>query len=88
MVNPEILHKLIIMFQYQQNTSERRKGIQAMKNRLDRLYKFLVSKIGQHSMVWQSIYEYNLELEKFTIENYKHYKKLHSENKIDRNDLL
>lgn len=30
-----------------------------MKNRLDRFYKHLVDKIGQHPMVWQSIYEYN-----------------------------
>lgn len=59
-----------------------------MKNRLDRLYKMLVDKIGQHPMVWHSIYQYNLQLQTYTVQNYKHYKKLHEENKIDKNDVL
>ena len=76
------------IFKYQQGVAERRRIIQAMKNRLDRVYRLLVDKIGQNPSVWLSIYEYNLELEQYTIDNYKHYNKLHADNNSDKNDLL
>lgn len=59
-INPEILSKLITIFQYQQDNSDRRRLIQAMKNRLDRLYKMLIQKMGQNPIVWHSIYYYNI----------------------------
>lgn len=88
LVTAELLSQVTKIFRYQQGVAERRRIIQAMKNRLDRVYRLLVERIGQNPVVWRSIYEYNLELEQYTIDNYKHYKKLHVENTIDKNDLL
>lgn len=88
LVTAELLSQVTKIFKYQQGVAERKRIIQAMKNRLDRVYRLLVDRIGQNPVVWRSIYEYNLELEQYTIDNYKHYKKLHADNTIDKNDLL
>ena len=84
----EMLHKITAIFQYQQDNSDRRRSINTMKNRIDRMYTLLVQKIGQNPIIWRAIHEYNIELDNYATANYQHYKKLHENGTIDPNDLL
>lgn len=61
-----------------------------MRNRINRLFEFLISKIGQNTIVWRAIYFFYLELEQFIIENHHHYTKIHTEGKVKEydNDIL
>lgn len=56
----EMLSKVTKIFQYQQESSDRRRSINTMKNRIDRLYTLLVKKAGQSPIVWRAIFSYNV----------------------------
>ena len=58
-ITPEVLQKIIKIFQYQQEVSERRRFVSAMKNRIDRLLSLLVKKMGQNPVLWKVIHEFN-----------------------------
>ena len=59
-----------------------------MKKRIDRLYQFLIEKMGESPVVWESICEFNIELYSYAEALYNHYIKLYNEDKINKNDVL
>ena len=83
-----MLQKITTIFQYQQDNNDRRRIINTMKNRIDRLFTFLIAKIGQNPIVWRALFDFTLELENYVNSTYKHYKNLHETNTINPHDVL
>lgn len=58
------------------------------KNRIDRLFGYLETAIGQNPIVWEAKTSYLEVVLEYEVEMYRYYYNLHKEGKIDPNDLL